>query len=194
MPANPMGLTFYPLADPRVEKLIQTRALIEQKPIGFRVAIANPTCIHLSSLGSRRCCIANLVLPTPRRHLRQACLLDLKERRAVPGLPGHLVRRRLGLPAEAVDRLGQHELVQLLEADVGVRTALLGAVDHLGRRALDRRIQALGGAVRGEEEPELQMWQVLQTDAAFALDTFARVHVVLRQWDVALQEHFDDWL
>jgi len=28
-PANPMGQTFYPLADPRVENLSQTRALIE---------------------------------------------------------------------------------------------------------------------------------------------------------------------
>jgi len=34
----------------------------------------------------------------------------------MPGVPGHLVRRRLGLLAEAVDRLRQHELVQLLEA------------------------------------------------------------------------------
>ena len=67
----------------------------------------------------------------------------------MPRLPGHLVRRRLGLVVEAVDRLGQHELVQLLQADVCVlhttttttTTTLLRAVDQLGRRALDGRSQ-----------------------------------------------------
>ena len=67
----------------------------------------------------------------------------------MPGLPGHLVRRRLGLLAEAVDRLGQHELVQLLEANVGVRTALLGVVDHLGRQARHGGEQTFGGAMGG---------------------------------------------
>ena len=41
-----MGLGFYPLADPRVEKVTQTRALMESKNppgFGFRVSIANPT-------------------------------------------------------------------------------------------------------------------------------------------------------
>ena len=41
--ANLMDLTFNPLANPRVEKLAQTHALIEQKPIGFRVPVANPS-------------------------------------------------------------------------------------------------------------------------------------------------------
>ena len=111
----------------------------------------------------------------------------------MPGLPGHLVCRRLGLVVEAVDRLGQHELVQLLEADVCVHTtALLCAVDHLGRRAVDGRSQVFRGAMGGEEEPKLEMWQVLETDA-FTFNGFASVQVVLRQWDVVLQEHFDDW-
>ena len=135
---------------------------------------------------------------TPRRRRRHHAggLLDLKERRAMPRLPGHLVRRRLGLVVEAVDRLGQHELVQLLQADVCVlhttTTTLLRAVDHLGRRALDGRSQVFWEAMRGEEEPKLQMWHVLQTHA-FTFTSFASVQVVLWQWDVPLQEHFDHW-
>jgi len=37
VPANPMGMSFYPLTNPRVQRVTHARALIEQKPIGFRV-------------------------------------------------------------------------------------------------------------------------------------------------------------
>jgi hypothetical protein len=38
MPTNPLGLTFNPLIDPWVQKLTHARDLMEQKPMGLRVA------------------------------------------------------------------------------------------------------------------------------------------------------------
>jgi hypothetical protein len=38
MPTYPLGFYLNPLTNPWVEKLTQTHILIEQKPIGFRVA------------------------------------------------------------------------------------------------------------------------------------------------------------
>ena len=69
-------------------------------------------------------------------------LLHLQVRRAMPGLPKHLVRRRLRLEVKALERLGQHRLVQLLQAEVRVRAVLLLAVDHLQRGGLGPRRHA----------------------------------------------------
>lgn len=67
MLVNPMGLTSYPLINPRVEKLTHVCTLIEKSLIGFRIPIAIPVKI---------CPLAGFLAFWNPKHLERHLILD----------------------------------------------------------------------------------------------------------------------
>jgi hypothetical protein len=63
-------------------------------------------------------------------------LLELNVLSAMPRLPKHLADRCFGVPVEVICCLWQHDLIQLVQGNVSMQTALLFATDRHYRRIL----------------------------------------------------------
>jgi len=116
-----------PLCNPRIEE-------------ASHLAIPAPQHLHLILL--------HLQIPFPTtsptsyppctwwRLLLHPWLLELDVLSAMSRLPKHLAGRRFGVPVQVICCLWQHDLIQLVQGNVGMHIVLLFAIDGHYRRIL----------------------------------------------------------